>query len=213
MIYLLFGLPVAVSVILAILGRYGAPISIHYVFKPFTMVLIIAMCGTAINASGFTTYRALLLAALLFSITGDILLMLPSDRFLAGLISFLIAHLFYTAAFVSETGLGFTPQVMIPNIIIWIAMYFLLIPGAGKDMALPVIVYMTVILIMVWQAWERYVATGSGSALLAAAGATLFLISDALIGFNRFRTPFGSAEALILSTYFTSQFLLVASAF
>jgi len=34
--------------------------------------------------------------------SGDVFLMLPSDRFVAGLVAFLMAHLCYIAAFGSE---------------------------------------------------------------------------------------------------------------
>lgn len=80
-------------------------------------------------------------------------------------------------------------------------------------MAVPVTVYMTISLVMLWPAWERHLESGSVSALLAAIGAALFLVSDALIGFNRFRCSFISAEALILSFYFSAWFLLVSSTF
>ena len=59
-----------------------------YVFKPLTMLLVLALAlqpSTSTNA----LYQWTLVAGLLFSLAGDVFLMLPSDRFVAGLASFL----------------------------------------------------------------------------------------------------------------------------
>ena len=45
------------------------------------------------------TRRAWFVAALVCSLAGDVLLMLPSDRFIAGLAAFLVGHLCYVAGF------------------------------------------------------------------------------------------------------------------
>lgn len=47
--------------------------------------------------------------------------------------------------------------------------------------------------------------------LLAAAGATLFMVSDAVLALNRFRTPFRLAQAAIMSTYVAAQLLIALS--
>lgn len=132
------------------------------------------------------------------------------DRFLAGLVSFLIAHLFYIWAFTSGAGFGFSLGPVVPLTLYGIFMCFILMPYAG-NMKLPVIVYMTVILVMAWQAWEQWGVTGERETLLAAIGAALFLISDSLLAVNRFRIQFKSALALILGTYFAAQWLIALS--
>ena len=43
--------------------------------------------------------RAWFVAALVCSLAGDVLLMLPTDRFVAGLAAFLVGHLCYVAGF------------------------------------------------------------------------------------------------------------------
>ncbi|HIC51136.1 MAG TPA: lysoplasmalogenase, partial [Candidatus Marinimicrobia bacterium] len=42
-------------------------------------------------------------------------------------------------------------------------------------------------------------------------GAVLFLISDGLLAINRFMRPFRVAQAVILTTYFTAQWLIALS--
>jgi len=70
---------------------------------------------------------------------------------------------------------------------------------------------MIVILVMLWRAWERFQAVGLTSALLAAVGAALFVFSDSLLAWNRFRGPFRSAEAVKLGAYFAAQWLIACS--
>ena len=49
------------------------------------------------------------------------------------------------------------------------------------------------------------------AALAAAVGATLFMVSDTALAANKFRTPFRSAELLILGTYYTAIWLIALS--
>jgi len=64
---------------------------------------------------------------------------------------------------------------------------------------------------MVWVAAERYIQVGSPSSLFGLCGPVLFLISDGLLAINRFMRPFRVAQAVILTTYFTAQWLIALS--
>ena len=68
-----------------------------------------------------------------------------------------------------------------------------------------------VILIMSGLAWEHYLQLELPQTLFAACGAILFLISDALLAWNRFRIKFKSAQFLILGTYYVAQWALAMS--
>ncbi|HEX2202227.1 MAG TPA: lysoplasmalogenase family protein, partial [Longimicrobium sp.] len=82
-----------------------------YLLKPLATALVLALA--LVTAPGADpAYRALIAAGLLFSLFGDVFLMLPEDRFVAGLASFLVAHLLYTAAFVRD-GAGFSPGLAV----------------------------------------------------------------------------------------------------
>jgi uncharacterized membrane protein YhhN len=145
----------------------------------------------------------------IYILAGDVFLMLPSDRFVAGLVAFLIAHLFYIAAFVSEiSALIWWP--LVPVIIYGIVIYTILAPSLGK-LRLPVLAYIVVIMIMAWLAWERWSQTGQSGALLASVGAVSFVISDTILALNRFRGAFKPARALNLTTYFAAQWLIASS--
>jgi len=76
---------------------------------------------------------------------------------------------------------------------------------------LPVLVYELVIVMMAWRAVERWAQIGDTGALLALAGAILFVISDSVWATNRFVRRYKIAQALILSSYFCAQWLIALS--
>ena len=197
------------SAILFIWAEYNGPPIQIYIFKPLTMVfiLLIAVLKTK-EAPAF--YAFAIIAGLVCSMAGDIFLMLPSDQFILGLISFLIAHLFYIAAFTYGRKIRPAPWLLIPFVLYGILIYGILSPYLG-EMKLPVAAYIVVILVMGWRAWERWSQTAEKTALLAFLGAILFIISDSVLALNRFREPFEVARALNLSTYFAAQWLIALS--
>ena len=68
-----------------------------------------------------------------------------------------------------------------------------------------------VILIMSGLARERYLQLELPQTLFAECGVILFLISDALLAWNRFRMKFKSAQFLIMGTYYVAQCALAMS--
>lgn len=196
-----------VSAALHIFAEYRGPRRNVYIFKPLTILLIIAIA----LQSQPSLYKHLIVAGLLFSLAGDIFLMLPRDRFIPGLFSFLIAHLFYIAAFTLDGALARSSlPVAIALLLYGGLMLQLILPTLGK-MKLPVVIYMLVILLMVWQAANRFINLRTTVSLLAFAGACLFAASDSALALNRFRRSFKSAQFLILTTYFTAQWLIALS--
>lgn len=179
-----------------------------YIFKPLTTGLIILLCllQTPVISS---EYRYLLLIGLGCSLCGDIFLMLPSDRFLHGLVSFLCAHLCYTAAFISQSGLHISFLAVIPAIVGGVLLLILL--PHTKALTIPVILYTFIILTMLWQALERWGIISDSSAVLALIGAALFTASDAMLAYNRFVARWKYARLLILSTYYAAQWCLACS--
>ena len=68
-----------------------------------------------------------------------------------------------------------------------------------------------VILIMSGLAWERHLQLELPQTLFAMCGAIIFLISDALLAWNRFRMELKSPQFLILGTYYVAQWALAMS--
>ncbi len=209
--------PVVISVVATLLviaaaafhiwAEYDGNLKLKYVSKPIPMVLalLIAFCVQADKPF----YQYMIIGGLIFSLAGDVFLMLPSDKFLAGLGAFLIAHIFYIVAFGSEVD-GFVLWPLIPLLLYGIVVYSFL-ASSLKEVKVPVILYLLVIVAMAWLACATWFQTRETPALLALIGALLFVISDSILAINRFRTPFRAARGLTLATYFAAQWFIAAS--
>ena len=192
-----------------IVAEYWGPRWAVYLFKPLTTTLII-LTAWQISRPVSPFYQSAILVGLLCSLAGDVFLMLPNDRFIAGLVSFLIAHLCYIGAFTSRSGFQFTPLLLVPFLLYGALMLRLLWTHVGA-MQIPVGVYMAAILIMGWQAAEQWQQTEQSGAQLALMGALLFIISDSTLALDHFRKPFKMASWIILSTYYMAQWLIALS--
>ena len=95
---------VSASAAMTIRGNYTGSRWQLYLFKPLTMVILIA--SLLPSAGLFAAWQWLIVLGLVFSLAGDVFLMLPSDKFIAGLASFLVAHLCYIGAFYPHYGRG-----------------------------------------------------------------------------------------------------------
>ncbi|MEA3358626.1 MAG: lysoplasmalogenase [Thermodesulfobacteriota bacterium] len=141
---------------------------------------------------------------LLFSGAGDIILELDrSGYFTYGLGAFLIAHIFYISAFISESELKRTRSLISLSMLAYcfIIGYFL-IPNLG-DMIVPVTAYLCVILAMGISA-----SIGSSNHYLVVIGACFFILSDSIIAINRFLEPISYSSFWIMITYYPAQFLI-----
>jgi uncharacterized membrane protein YhhN len=190
-------------------GEYRGPRALVYVAKPLATLAILALAALAAPQAEPGVARWILIG-LAFSLAGDVLLMLPSDRFTAGLASFLLAHLFYIAAFTQQAGFQLAPWALLPLLVAVGLVYRRLSPGLGS-LRLPVIVYMAVIVGMAWQALARCAVVPGTGPLLAAAGALLFATSDAALALARFQGPFRGSQAVVYASYFAAQWLIAVS--
>lgn len=189
-------------------AEYQGPRWHIYLFKPLTTSTII-LIAVLVEESVSRQYMVLIIAGLFFSLAGDIFLMLPSDQFVAGLLSFLIAHCLYIAAFVGDSGVAAAWWV-IPFFIYAAIIYRSLEPQLGRLRA-PVILYMAVISVMAWQAAGRWAKMQDGATFLAFLGAILFVISDSVLALNRFGRPFRAGRLLTLAPYYAAQWLIALS--
>jgi uncharacterized membrane protein YhhN len=190
-------------------AEYRGPRWQVYLFKPLTTVLLLLVAAVALTAHGARYQRALILG-LACSGIGDVALMLPRDRFVLGLTSFLFAHLAYTLAFTSSVSIGSAPVLLIPLVGATVPLLRLLWPALGT-LRLPVVLYAATLLLMVWRAWGWHWATPTSGSLFAAIGASLFMASDTVLAMNRFHRPFPSAQAFTMATYVAAQALLALS--
>ena len=203
------GLLLVASGTATILADYAGRRPVVYVCKPLTIAVAMVIAATAAGGPS-PPYRALILCGLVCSLAGDVFLMLPVRRFGAGLASFLVAHVCYVAAFAGASPARAPLLVLAAAAAIGAAVTVPLWPHLGRY-RLPVAVYVGALVALLWQSAGWAAHTGAGNARLAAAGALLFTISDAVLAHNRFRRPFRAAQAVILSTYFMAQGLIAAS--
>lgn len=129
--------------------------TLHYVLKPLTTLLIAGIALTVPTPLS-DLYRTLVVVGLLFSLAGDVFLMLKGSRFfLAGLAAFLIAHLFFIAAYRARGDFGFTWWLALLYLAYAATLLYLLWPHIGS-MRIAVIVYAAVLMVMGWQAAELW---------------------------------------------------------
>ena len=172
-----------------------------YAAKP-----LIALACLGLAVSGAAPVRTWVIAGLLFSLGGDVALMLPGDYFVPGLALFLIAHLCYVRAFTVD-GWRVTP---VPSLAVGAYLMLAvttLLPYLGP-MRAPVAIYALVISAVAWQALERAAALRTPSAWLVAGGAVFFAISDTTLAVNRFVTHVTGERVLIMTTYAAAQWAI-----
>lgn len=198
-------------VVLAVLGALAFVVGeIHDLYwlrlltKPLPVLAMIVILGRPDLPD--VPYRWRIRRGLMASVAGDMLLEWSDSTFLPGVGAFLIAHLFYIAAFVGEDR---RPRALlaVPFALWGGAVVALLMPGLGETgMLVPVAVYSTVICTMMWRATARLRPPATGmDVVLAAVGALLFAISDTLIAVDRFGTSFESAPYWIIALYWLGQ--------
>lgn len=147
--------------------------------------------------------------ALVLSAIGDMFLSLGEARrhFIAGLSSFLLAHVAYIA--------GFVPFIDVPSTEALVAMAACgaasavlvarLWPRLG-GLRLPVLAYFGIILVMV----AGSLSIPSASAWLGI-GAVIFAVSDSLIAVRKFMAPFPLVNEWVWGTYAAAQFLITGA--
>lgn len=210
-VYLIWGLcEVAIEFV-----HWDYPV-LHGILKgglmPILMWLVVA------NRSSLGQVFNLLLSALFFSWLGDLLL-LGSEKdalyFIAGLASFLLAHVFYIVIFLRAKARDHNIVILRKHPLIGLAILalpVLMLRQVGPnldDLFVPVVIYTLVITAMTLAAVARYNKTNFSSFWLVTTGAFVFMLSDSLIALNRFNVEIAYASAYIMVTYIAAQLVIV----
>jgi len=157
-----------------------------------------------------------IVCALFFGFLGDVSLLWGSKKifFAIGLFAFLVGHLFYTLVFLQSIQyFGVVPIwffiVLIPYILYGCAILRILRPNL-KEMIVPVVIYMCVILMMSFTSICRIWNGFTLQFILPFIGSLSFTLSDSVLAYNSFNVPFKNYEMLIMFTYILAQVLIVA---
>jgi alkenylglycerophosphocholine/alkenylglycerophosphoethanolamine hydrolase len=189
---------------------------LEYMAKPAVMVCLFLWLYSSSGLQGNTFWFGL---GVLFSLVGDVLLMISSDRmFLLGLIAFLFAHISYITGFRDEI-VNVTAWSLILAVLIAINVGRLLrrIVGAmrikGENrLVIPVIIYGTIISVMLYAAMSTIYdpAWKTSAAFFVSVGAFMFCASDAILAWNKFVTPLRNGRVWNISLYYLGQLGLIA---
>lgn len=179
-----------------------------FVCKPLASA---GFVGAALAAGASeTSYGRMVLAALVLSWIGDVLLLSQrSGPFLGGLGAFLLGHVAFGAAFVLRGvdpawSLAALAVLVLPALVVdrW------LLPHVPASLKVPVRAYVVVITLMLALA----VGTrGEGATWLIPAGALAFYLSDLSVARDRFLRETLVNQLWGLPMYYAAQLLLAAS--
>jgi len=188
-----------------------------YITKPGTMLVLLAWLWQASHFQGQLIWFAL---ALVFSLAGDIFLMLPREKFIGGLISFLLGHIAYTIGLLPSL-----PEVNLASIFVALlvgmtafTLYRSIAAGlyisSQQKMKVPVLIYTLAIGLMVTAALLTMVMPNwnTWASLTVSGGALLFLISDSWLAWDRFVAPLKNRNLRVMMTYHLGQIGLVVGA-
>jgi len=180
----------------------------YQLFKPLTTILILGLPILFWNKEN-TRYNYLIISALVFCLIGDVLL-LKEELFVYGLGSFLLGHLIFVAAFASIQGINKNMGTLLALAVIGGLYFYFIMPSLGS-LTVPVLVYVTVITMMNWQAVSLAINNRKGVFMMIGFAALLFSFSDSMIAYHKFVSPLKYSSVLILLTYWTSIFLFAFS--
>lgn len=181
-----------------------------YIFKPLSTTLLVTIAAAA-RRTDPPLYRWGVVTGLVCSLAGDVLLMMPRDHFIAGLMSFLGAHVCYIVAFTSDCRIAARRTPFLAWATVGAALLLSFYHDVPEHLRACVILYATFILTMAAQATARALALKTPSAMAACVGATLFVLSDALLATARFRGGLPWSDVMVLVPYFSGQWLIAVS--
>lgn len=185
---------------------------LKYFFTPLVTVALIGVVLLGMVNVRVTPFAAWVFLALVFSLVGDTLLMIEEhNHFIHGLVFFLLAHLCYIGAF--STGYEFRSWQLIlagAQLLAALAFFSRLWKGLEK-LKLPVIIYISAISLMVFFAFSSFAHGLTERAVLLAAGASLFALSDAALALNRFVVAIPHSTVITWILYAPAQFLIALS--
>jgi uncharacterized membrane protein YhhN len=192
---------------------------LEYFAKPGVMLALLA---ALVFGNGFQGPLLWFGLGVIFSLAGDVFLMLRRERFMAGLVAFLLAHISYLVGLTSSL-----PQISLAGGIVTLLvgltglqLYRSIHSGLNRshkeNMKLPVMVYAIFISLMLLAALLTLVTANEvwlpAAALLVSAGALFFYLSDTFLAWNRFVQPLKHARLRVIVLYHLGQAMLILGA-
>jgi len=192
---------------------------LEYVAKPAVLSLLaVAAAVLPSTHTDLVDRKWWFVAALACCVVGDVLLMLPRDLFVPGLVAFLVGHVLFIVGLLQPPSPAGTPPFAFSTTGLVVASLVAVAYGAvpatlifralardgGGALIAPVTVYLVAILTMA-------VLAANVGVPAAATGAALFVVSDTVLALGRFVRPLPHGDVAVHVTYHVAQMLLVLS--
>ncbi|MBN1300902.1 MAG: lysoplasmalogenase [Melioribacteraceae bacterium] len=191
------------SLILTVTGKYRNR-KLFVIFKTITSLLVIIM--PLIFRGDYPFPVLIILCGFIFAMIGDLLLLFPEKYFTKGLFAFLTTHLCYITGFYFLSGnLNYLVLlVMLPASFIVLNIFRI----EKRELRNYILVYILISFTTIAFIYS-YTEVSSGiESILILIGACLFLISDFVLAWNKFKNRFKLAEFIILTSYYAGQILI-----
>jgi uncharacterized membrane protein YhhN len=193
---------------------------LHQSLKVLLMPVLAFYLWNSIEEKSKNNLFLLSMLALTFSYFGDVILTIPGDNplfFISGLVSFLVAHLFYTKLFTTLSPLNKNilkknPIWIVAIIIFLIAFLSYLVPKIDTTLKIPVIAYALIICTMLISTLNLKEKIGIRPHNMIVAGAILFVLSDSILALTKFDPAFRGItfmHALVMITYISAQGFII----
>lgn len=189
---------------------------LEYIAKPAVMVVLFIWLLTSVGMNGALIWFGL---GILFSLLGDVLLMISLDRmFLPGLVAFLLAHVAYVIGFniplplFSAWSLIFAFMVGLGGTRIIRRIVDSLASSGNVRMRTPILIYSLVISLMLLSAMMKLtdITWSASASALVSLGALLFYLSDIVLAWNKFVAPIQHGRIYNIGLYHLGQITLIA---
>jgi len=190
----------------------------YYFTKPMVMLMMLFFFKMESGGTKNVLFKNLMISGILFSAIGDFLLMFAAQNenyFIMGLIAFLITHICYTTAFISQIfnsrpwNQHWGQLAFSTLIVVYGAEYFILNHTSFGAFMIPVMIYCAAITAMGVAAVMRDLQNNKKGYFRVLLGALLFIVSDSLLATNKFVFAIDYEVILILGTYFAAQFFII----
>lgn len=185
-----------------------ADVVVERITKPTFMLLMLGLAWSldGEGRTGGSPRLPVILVALGLSVVGDVLLLTATRaRFVGGLAAFLAAQVAYVWAILQTTGRGGLPWWVVPLVPALLIVHSRygrdVVRAAGRE-RLPVLLYEVALFALV-------LVAGWKGDWLVIAGALLFVVSDTVLGHDRFVLERRFAPIQTIVTYHAAQVLLV----
>lgn len=197
------------SLILAVLDWIAVGLNLRrleYLLKPAVMIFVLIYLG---KQGGFSSPLIWFIVGAALSLIGDIFLMLPNEKFIAGMISFGVAYLSYGIGFLYQTNLnnfalvGLVLFILLPGLEIYKQVSKALVRQNLQNLKAPFFIYAIILSFLLATACSTLTGQDWAAfpAFLVSIGALLIYLSDIFLAWNKFVHGLPGGRLINMITY------------